>query len=203
MTPYIEIGRRAYPLRFTLESVLRAQERAGTPFRAFFQGGAKGVCMLLYCALLPELPTLTVQGAADMLQSALRSMPAGQLIDTLLRALKESGFTAEGAAQDEADALLRAACRAGFPDPGGLLRLTRAEIAQKIDAFEAETAREMRLLDALAYMQGAYCLRALHAPARYPASPCMAISGRDTARNDQEMRALLTAWARRLSYGNA
>ena len=134
---WLEIGARTYPLRFTAQSILRVQDRTQAPFSALFDRGPAGLCALLYCALCDALPRLTLDGAADLLECALRARPAGEIADTVLLALADSGFDRRGVTRQELSRLTAAAVRAGYPAPEGLRALTLREIEARLSAHAA------------------------------------------------------------------
>ena len=142
MTPrYLEIGPRAYALRFTAGGILRAQEACGASFRELMQPSAVSTCALLYCALCADLPRLTLSGAASLLKSALQSgLSAQEIQDALLAALSDSGFDAAGVTRAEVERLLSAAARAGYPDPESLCNMTLREIDRALESFCARRA---------------------------------------------------------------
>lgn len=142
MTPRtLEIGPRAYALRFTAGGILRAQEAAGVPFSRLLRPGAANTCALLYCALCQDLPHLTLAGAAALLKSALQSgLTAQEIQDALLAALDDSGFDAQGVTREEVERLLAAAARAGYPAPETLCDMTLREIDRALESFCARRA---------------------------------------------------------------
>ncbi|MBQ7455201.1 MAG: hypothetical protein IJS53_02050 [Clostridia bacterium] len=145
MARYLEIGRRTYALRFTLRAILRANQATGKPFSALFGRGTRGLCALLYCALCEDAPRLTLQGAAALLRRALREHPRGEVREALLSALAESGFDRDGADEAQAERLLDAAARAGYPDPEALPGMTLREIDRALVSFCVRSGRAASL----------------------------------------------------------
>jgi len=127
MIRWLEIDALPVSLRFTLLSVLRAQDITSLPVEAWFTSGTQGLLALFYAALCTDQPRLTLSRAADLLSAALRQHPA--LIDVLLRLFCDSGFDASPVTWISVSRLLAAAARLGFTDAEALLRTDPARIA--------------------------------------------------------------------------
>ncbi|MBR5232340.1 MAG: hypothetical protein IKW00_08885 [Clostridia bacterium] len=131
---FIEIAGRTYELKFTAQSLLRGQQMSSEPFRSLFCSGEKGAKMLLYCALCPQHPSLTVKQAASLFDTA-ENTPL--LYDKLCLAFHESGFPREGITLSQLNRLMDSAARAGMQDTQRLEHMTLAQINRELNAFLA------------------------------------------------------------------
>lgn len=171
---YIETGSRAYPLRFTARSLLRAISRGQTDVPALLRGGAHQTALLLYAALCSSLPHLTLRQAQSLLETHLDSeKKLNSLLTKLTHAYDESGFPPDGITKESFERLLDAASRAGFMHVHTLYDLTYTEIVRELNAFLAQ--------------------KRLHS----------ALPGTDSPMTDDQMRSVLHAIARRDAFVNA
>lgn len=133
-----ETGSRAYPLRFTARSLLRACERGQTDVPTLLRGGVWATTLLLYAALCDALPHLTLRQAESLLTVHLESeKKLNALMDKLTRAYDQSGFPADGITRAGFEQLLDTAARAGFARTHTLYDLTYTEIVRELSAFLA------------------------------------------------------------------
>lgn len=110
MPVYVEIAGRAYPLRFTLRGALRLLDLTGQTPMELLAPGLRNTALLLYAALCDGCPHVTLSQAAALCASAARE-------------------------RDALSRLLRAARRAGYPQPLALLDATYCELCEALEAF--------------------------------------------------------------------
>jgi len=135
---YLEIGSRAYPLRFTARSLLRARERGGRKGGPLLGEGLEDTALMLYAALSDAVPHLTLRQAQSILHSFADSREKmDALLDSLARAYDESGFPGDGVTSEGFDKLLNAAANAGMENTYRLYDLTYAEIVRELNAYLA------------------------------------------------------------------
>ena len=121
MPVYVEIAGRAYPLRFTLRGALRLLELTGQTPMELLAPGLRNTALLLYAALC---------AAAARERDAL-----SRLLSALALALAESGLDQTRLDRDILRRLLRAARRAGYPQPLALLDATYCELCEALEDF--------------------------------------------------------------------
>lgn len=110
MPVYVEIAGRAYPLRFTLRGALRLLDLTGQTPTELLAPGLRNTALLLYAALCDGCPHVTLSQAAALCASAARE-------------------------RDALSRLLRAARRAGYPQPLALLDATYCELCEALEDF--------------------------------------------------------------------
>ena len=121
MPVYVEIAGRAYPLRFTLRGALRLLDLTGQTPMELLTPGLRNTALLLYAALCA---------------SAARERDAlSRLLSALALALAESGLDQTRLDRDILRRLLRAARRAGYPQPLALLDATYCELCEALEDF--------------------------------------------------------------------
>lgn len=195
MTRAIYLSGRVYTLHFSLKAILHTQEIAAVPLPELWKKGAAGLSLLLYCALRDHHPSITPRTAAALVTAAAHEDTLPALTDALLACYTASALSDAPITQEDASRLLTAAAQAGYPQPDTLLSLSPREISRALDAFTADTQRQMRLIDLQAYLTGAYMLRALRG--RYPTAPdCI----RPAAMTDQQIKSALRAFAERSTH---
>lgn len=110
MPVYVEIAGRAYPLRFTLRGALRLLDLTGQTPMELLAPGLRNTALLLYAALCDGCPHVTLSQAAALCAAAARE-------------------------RDALSRLLRAARRAGYPQPLALLDATYCELCEALEDF--------------------------------------------------------------------
>ena len=121
MPVYVDIAGRAYPLRFTLRGALRLLDLTGQTPMELLAPGLRNTALLLYAALCA---------------SAARERDAlSRLLSALALALAESGLDQTRLDRDILRRLLRAARRAGYPQPLALLDATYCELCEALEDF--------------------------------------------------------------------
>lgn len=134
MPVYVEIAGRAYPLRFTLRGALRLLDLTGQTPMELLAPGLRNTALLLYAALCDGCPHVTLSQAAALCAAAARERDAlSRLLSAL--ALAESGLDQTRLDRDTLRRLLRAARRAGYPQPLALLDATYCELCEALEAF--------------------------------------------------------------------
>ncbi|MBR6525486.1 MAG: hypothetical protein IKT57_05905 [Clostridia bacterium] len=93
MNHLLIIGKKQYPLRFTVNSVCCLEEQYGKGLHSVLCTDVLSVRALLWCALLDKNPHMTLEDAGKVLDEALThgkdlSYVAGKCAD----ALKDAGF---------------------------------------------------------------------------------------------------------------
>lgn len=136
MPVYVEIAGRAYPLRFTLRGALRLLDLTGQTPMELLAPGLRNTALLLYAALCDGCPHVTLSQAAALCASAARERDAlSRLLSALALALAESGLDQTRLDRDTLRRLLRAARRAGYPQPLALLDATYCELCEALEDF--------------------------------------------------------------------
>ncbi len=116
MPRYAEILNRAWPLRITLASAVRAREIGGKPLRELCAEGMPGTLLLLYAALAGERKSVTLSQAARLLSAAAKDRDTlDALLSALTLALRDSGFDRADISREGVERLTHAALRAGCP----------------------------------------------------------------------------------------
>ena len=134
MPVYVEIAGRAYPLRFTLRGALRLLDLTGQTPMELLAPGLRNTALLLYAALCDGCPHVTLSQAAALCAAAARERDAlSRLLSA--RALAESGLEQTRLDRDILRRLLRAARRAGYPQPLALLDATYCELCEALEDF--------------------------------------------------------------------
>lgn len=134
MPVYVEIAGRAYPLRFTLRGALRLLDLTGQTPMELLAPGLRNTALLLYAALCDGCPHVTLSQAAALCAAAARERDAlSRLLSAL--ALAESGLDQTRLDRDTLRRLLRAARRAGYPQPLALLDATYCELCEALEDF--------------------------------------------------------------------
>ena len=124
MPVYVEIAGRAYPLRFTLRGALRLLDLTGQTPMELLAPGLRNTALLLYAALCDGCPHVTRERDA-----------LSRLLSALALALAESGLDQTRLDRDILRRLLRAARRAGYPQPLALLDATYCELCEALEDF--------------------------------------------------------------------
>ena len=136
MPVYVEIAGRVYPLRFTLRGALRLLDLTGKAPGELLSPGLRNTALLLYAALCDGCPQVTPAQAAALCAAAAREHAArSRLLDALALALSESGLDQTRLDRDILRRLLRAARRAGYPQPLTLLDATYSELCEALEDF--------------------------------------------------------------------
>ena len=134
MPVYVEIAGRAYPLRFTLRGALRLLDLTGKAPGELLVPGLRNTALLLYAALCDGCPHVTLSQAAALCAAAAKERDAlSRLLSAL--ALAESGLDQTRLDRDTLRRLLRAARRAGYPQPLALLDATYCELCEALEDF--------------------------------------------------------------------
>lgn len=136
MPVYVEIAGRAYPLRFTLRGALRLLDLTGQTPMDLLAPGLRNTVLLLYAALCDGCPHVTLSQAAALCAAAAKERDAlSRLLSALALALAESGLDQARLDRDTLRRLLRAARRAGYPQPLALLDATYCELCEALEDF--------------------------------------------------------------------
>lgn len=136
MPVYVEIAGRAYPLRFTLRGALRLLDlTARRPWSCWPPAFA-----IPRCCSTPRCgdgcPHVTLSQAAALCAAAARERDAlSRLLSALALALAESGLDQTRLDRAILRRLLRAARRAGYPQPLALLDATYCELCEALEDF--------------------------------------------------------------------
>ena len=91
--------------------------------------------------------------------------------------------------------LIDAAARQGYPDAGGLWRMTLREARWALESFAAARRAENERDERLAWMSGYYFALALHAPRRYPRRSGETFRPAGGAMSEAQMKEALLAFA--------
>lgn len=134
MPVYVEIAGRAYPLRFTLRGALRLLDLTGQTPMELLAPGLRNTALLLYAALCDGCPHVTLSQAAALCAARERDA-LSRLLSALALALAESGLDQTRLDRDTLRRLLRAARRAGYPQPLALLDATYCELCEALEDF--------------------------------------------------------------------
>lgn len=136
MPVYVEIAGRAYPLRFTLRGALRLLDLTGQTPMDLLAPGFRNTALLLYAALCDGCPYVTLSQTAALCAAAAKERDAlSRLLSALALALAESGLDQARLDRDTLRRLLRAARRAGYPQPLALLDATYCELCEALEDF--------------------------------------------------------------------
>lgn len=135
MPVYVEIAGRAYPLRFTLRGALRLLDLTGQTPMELLAPGLRNTALLLYAALCDGCPHVTLSQAAALCAAAMERDALSRLLSALALALAESGLDQTRLDRDTLRRLLRAARRAGYPQPLALLDATYCELCEALEDF--------------------------------------------------------------------
>lgn len=135
MPVYVEIAGRTYPLRFTLRGALRLLDLTGQTPMELLAPGLRNTALLLYAALCDGCPHVTLSQAAALCAAARERDALSRLLSALALALAESGLEQTRLDRDILRRLLRAARRAGYPQPLALLDATYCELCEALEDF--------------------------------------------------------------------
>ena len=96
MTELTILGRRR-PLRFTINALCALEEKTGGSLEGMLRGGLSSVRGLLWCGLLGDEPSLTLEGAGQLLEAHLQAGGSlHEIAKALARGLEEAGFFQPG-----------------------------------------------------------------------------------------------------------
>lgn len=89
----VELSGVFYPLRYTVNAVCCLEEKMKGGLNTLLSSGLSSVRGLLWCGMLHQLPTLTLEDAGDLLEKHLSQGGSLQKVaDALAGCLEAAGF---------------------------------------------------------------------------------------------------------------